>query len=159
MKKILATFAILLIVVAGIYFTRDFSNGRATFSFFKKPTIVTIDNHSFNVVIAKSEKELEIGLSETKSLAQNQGMIFLFNKLDYYSFWMKDMKFPIDIIFINIDHIVTIEDNVPIITGQKNPSIYTPTQTANRVLEIQAGLAKKYNFKIGDNVKYENLGN
>jgi hypothetical protein len=69
------------------------------------------------------------------------------------------MKFPIDIIFINNDQIVTIHDNAQIIKAQENPMLYTPTQSSDKVLEIQAGLSEKYNFKIGDKVKYENLGN
>jgi len=133
--------------------------GGQVLSVFKKPAMVTIDNQSFNVTIARSEKEHEIGLSGTKSLDRNQGMMFLFNNPGYYSFWMKDMKFPIDIIFINNDQIVTIYNDAPIIKGQENLIAYPPTQMADKVLEIQAGLSKKYSFKIGDKVKYENFGN
>jgi uncharacterized membrane protein (UPF0127 family) len=72
---------------------------------------------------------------------------------------MKNMKFPIDIIFINNDQIVTIQNEAQVIKGQENPTIYSSTGPADKVLEIQAGLSKKYNFKAGDRVKYENLGN
>jgi uncharacterized membrane protein (UPF0127 family) len=159
MKKVLLTLFVLLIVAAGVYYTQNYMQGGQVLSVFKKNAIVTIDNQSFNVSIANSEKDREIGLSETKSLDQNQGMLFLFNNPGYYSFWMKNMKFPIDIIFINNDQIVTIHDNAQIIKAQENPMLYTPTQSSDKVLEIQAGLSEKYNFKIGDKVKYENLGN
>jgi uncharacterized protein len=160
MKKILLTLALLLLIVGGIYLTqRDMKEGN-TLSFFKKAPIVTINNHAFEVSVASSQKELEIGLSETKSLSENQGMIFLFEKPDYYSFWMKNMKFPIDIIYINQDKIVTIKDNVaPPKDNNEIPAIYTSDEPSNRVLEIQAGLSKKYNFKKGDKVTYENLSN
>jgi uncharacterized protein len=159
MKKVLLAFFILIIAVSGVYYTQNYMKGGEVLSIFKKPATVTIDSQSFNVTVATSETEREIGLSETKSIAPNQGMIFLFDKAGYYSFWMKNMKFPIDIIFINNDQIVTIHGNAQIIKDQENPIIYSSTGASDKVLEIQAGLSKKYNFKIGDKVKYENLGN
>jgi hypothetical protein len=133
--------------------------GGQVLSVFKKPAMVTVDSQNFNVTVAISETEQEIGLSETKSIAPNQGMIFLFDKAGYYSFWMKNMKFPTDIIYINNDQIVTIYNDAQIITNQANPKIYSSTGPSDKVLEIQAGLSERYNFKIGDKVKYENLGN
>jgi len=159
MKKVLLTFAILLIIVGGIYFTNNYFKAGGTISFFKKPAVAIIDNQNFNINVAVLEKDKEVGLSEMNSISQNQGMIFLFDKPEYYSFWMKNMKFPIDIIFINNDQIVTIRDNAKVIMSEETPMIYSSTQPADKVLEIQAGLSKKYNFKIGDKVKYENLGN
>jgi uncharacterized protein len=160
MKKILLTFILLLLIVGGLYLTQRYMNDGGTISFFKKTPVVTIGKYSFKVSVAASQKELEIGLSETKSLAENRGMIFLFKKPDYYSFWMKNMKFPIDIIYINEDTIVTIENNaVPPKSKDEIPVIYTPSKPSNKVLEIKAGLSKKYNFKNGDKVTYENLSN
>lgn len=158
MKKIIFVFVLLLIVVGGTFLTQRYLNGEQV-SFFKKTPIVKISNHNFNVTVADSQKEREIGLSQTKSLSQNQGMIFLFEKSDYHYFWMKNMKFPIDIIYINKDQIVTIKNNAQPIKDKESPTIYSPTQPADKVLEISAGLAKKYKFKEGDKVKYENLGN
>lgn len=158
MKKILLLSTALLVVVGATAVTQSYLNGEKL-SFFKKTPNVTIGNHNFKVAVADSQEEREIGLSKTKSLSQNQGMIFLFEKPDYYSFWMKNMKFSIDIIYINKDQIITILDNAQIIKDSKNPIIYSPTQPADKVLEISAGLAKKYKFKKGDKVKYENLSN
>ncbi len=160
MKKVLLAFAFLLIVLGVMHLTQNYLNREGTFSFFKKTPIVTINGNNFRVIVATSQQEREIGLSETKQLSQNQGMIFLFDKPDYYPFWMKNMKFPIDIIYINKDIIMTIKSNVQLPKDNKeNPTIYTPTAPSDKVLEIQAGLSEKYNFKNGDKVKYENLGN
>src|SRR4051812_34888171 len=60
-----------------------------------------INETKFNLLVAKSETERQKGLSGRKSLSQNQGMIFIFDHPDKYGFWMKDMLFPIDIIYIN----------------------------------------------------------
>ncbi|MBF8249714.1 MAG: hypothetical protein HW400_315 [Candidatus Levybacteria bacterium] len=160
MKKVLLAFALLLIIVGAMFLTQNYLNKGGTLSFLKKAPSVTIADQSFKVTLAASEKEREIGLSETKELQQNQGMLFLFDKPDYYSFWMKNMQFPIDIIYIKTDTIVDIKNNAqPPKDNQENPTIYTPLEPSDKVLEIQAGLAEKYKFKNGDKVTYENLSN
>jgi len=160
MKKILFLFALLLIVVAGLYFLKDYIITGETLPFSTKNSIVTIRNHSFNVFMATSQKEQEIGLSETKTLSSDQGMIFIFEKPDYYAFWMKNMKFAIDIIYINEDKITTIKSNVqPSKNDTANLTIYIPEKPSDKVLEIQAGLSEEYGFQSGDKVTYENLGN
>src|SRR3989344_1994672 len=160
MKKVLLVFALLLIVAGAMYFTQNYLTGGGSLSLFKKTPTVTIAGHSFRVIAAASQQEREIGLSETKELQQDQGMIFLFDKPDYYSFWMKNMKFPIDIIYIKTDTIVEIKNNAqPPKDNKERPIIYTPVGPSDKVLEIQAGLSEKYKFKNGDKVKYENLGN
>ncbi len=160
MKKVLLVFALLLIVVGAMFFTQNYLIKGEKLSFFKKNPTVTIDGRNFKVAVAASQQEREVGLSETKSLSQNQGMIFLFEKPGYYSFWMKNMKFPIDIVYINNNTIVTIKNNAaPPKNNNESLTIYTPTTPSDKVLEIQAGLSEKYNFKNGDKVKYENLGN
>jgi len=159
MKRVLLLFALLLIIVGAIVLVQNYQKG-GTISFFKKKPIVIIAGQSFKVAVAASEKEREIGLSETKQLSQNQGMLFLFGKPDYYSFWMKNMEFPIDIIYISNNVIVTIKSNAQPIKDTKESSIiYTSTEPADKVLEISAGLSEKYKFKNGDKVKYENLSN
>ncbi len=160
MKKVLLAFALLLIAAGALFFTQKYLKEGGKLSFIKSASTVTIGDHNFKVTVAASREEREIGLSKTKSLSQDQGMIFLFEKPDYHSFWMKNMKFPIDIIYINKDTIVTIKNNVkPPKDNKESPIIHTPTALADKVLEIQAGLSEKYNFKNGDRVKYENLSN
>ena len=80
-------------------------------------------------------------------------MVFPFNKADYYSFWMKDMKFPIDIIYLKDKKIVTIFENVLPQSSDQNPEILNPEEPSDTVLEINAGLARKYNLKKGDIIR------
>ena len=117
-----------------------------------KTSVAEINGHTFSLYLAKTASEQEVGLAKYKSLAQNQGMLFLFGKSDYYSFWMKDMRFPIDIIFISNDKIVDIFPNVPIATSEALPT-YATSEKADKVLEINAGLSAKYNIKVGTLVK------
>ncbi|MDD3506785.1 MAG: DUF192 domain-containing protein [Sulfurimonas sp.] len=151
MKKILLVY-LLLIVSVGVLALM-----RGNFSFpnnpFKKSEVI-INNKTFTVGLAKSEKEKMTGLSGRNSLDENSGMLFIFSKKDTYSFWMKEMKFPIDIIFIDTDKVVDVIQNASI-PSTKNVAllpIYKGAQPANYVLEIKAGAAQKNKIKIGDKV-------
>lgn len=157
MKIIIGLFILLLLVVGVIVFSQNYlKNGGSLF--FGKTTTAIINDKKINLIVAKSAKEKEIGLSEKTSLPQDQGMIFPFDKpsLDY-SFWMKNMKFPIDIIFINKNKVVTLYPNAKTPESAQSPIVYKPTEPADKVLEINAGLSKKYNIKVGSEVKIENL--
>jgi len=123
----------------------------------KTPT-ATINNHTFKLEIAKTPKEKEIGLSAKKTLEKDFGLLFPFEKPGYYSFWMKSMQFPIDIIFIKNNRIVTIHKDVKPPKGlNENLSIYNSSEPADTVLEINAGLSEKYNFKENDLVEIKNV--
>jgi len=141
MKKILALLVLLIILtIIGVISL-------------KTPT-ATISNHTFKLEIAKTQQQKEIGLSKKKALEKNAGMLFRFEKTDYYPFWMKNMQFPIDIIFIKNSRIVTIHKDVKPPKGlNENLSIYNSSEPADTVLEINAGLSEKYNFKEGNEVK------
>lgn len=151
MKKILLVYLLLIISVGVLALMRG------NFSFpnnpFKKSEVI-INNKTFTVDLAKSEKEKMTGLSGRNSIDENSGMLFIFSKKDTYSFWMKDMKFPIDIIFIDSDKVVDVIQNATIPTT-KNVAllpIYKGTSPSNYILEIKAGAAQKYKIKIGDKV-------
>lgn len=123
----------------------------------KTPT-ATINNHSFRLYLAKTPQEKEVGLSKYDTIPQDSGMLFLFERPSFYAFWMKDMKFPIDIIFISKNRIVTIYSSVkPPKTSNQILSAFYPLESANMVLEINANLSNKYGFKNGDIVKINNL--
>jgi uncharacterized membrane protein (UPF0127 family) len=111
-----------------------------------------INGQVFNLYLAETSKDQEIGLAKYNHLEQDQGMLFLFNKSDFYSFWMKDMKFPIDIIFIQDEKIVDVFNKVPVAPNENLP-VYKTVTKANKVLEINAGLANKYGIKIGSEIK------
>jgi len=111
-----------------------------------------INSHVFSLYLAKNSQEQEVGLAKYNKINKNQGMLFIFQKTDYYSFWMKNMKFPIDIIFINKNTIVDIFQNVPSQKDNNNLPTYTTGEKADEVLEINAGLSKEYKIKIGDKV-------
>ena len=160
MKKTFFIVAIIFVITMVAFIAIALSQNKAmiySIPLIKKPLAV-INNHAFNLYVAKTSKDQQIGLSKYDSLPQDFGMIFIFEKPDYYRFWMKNMKFPIDILFIKDNRIVTIYQNVPSPRSQnENLLIYQPKSKADMVLEIQAGLSQKYNLKEGDDVKLKNL--
>ncbi|MBI2466143.1 MAG: DUF192 domain-containing protein [Candidatus Sungbacteria bacterium] len=113
---------------------------------------VQINNVKILVEVAKTEAEVQKGLSGRKSLDANRGMLFIFPQPDYYRFWMPNMHFPIDIIWINENRVVGISQNVPNEFDPKNPKFYTPPRPADQVLEVNVGFAQKKNIKVGDDV-------
>lgn len=147
--KIIIGLVILVVIVGVILF---FFGNIHTIPFLHTSQTVTIDNHTFLVTTATTDQQKEIGLSGRASLPQNEGMYFTFTTPDYYTFWMKGMRFPLDIIFIDSNTIVTIFKNVPVGKGNFLPT-YKPQQVANAVLEINAGLSDKYGFKVGDMIQ------
>lgn len=124
-----------------------------------KTSTVTIKDQTFSVTVAETEEEKQKGLSGLDNLPLDEGKLFVFEKPDTYSFWMKDMKFPIDIIYINGDKIVSITENAkPPAENVENPTCetigcYQSSGPADKALEINAGLSKKYNFQPGDTVQ------
>lgn len=146
LNKIIIGFIVILLLFSGyVLYQMNINSG--------PKSKVTIDKQTFSVEVATSSAQLQLGLSGKKSLPQNQGMLFIFKTPDRYPFWMKNMQFPLDMLFMNNNKIVTIFQNVPIPQkGKTNLPVYVPTEPADKVLEINAGLVKKYGFKKGDSV-------
>ena len=164
MKQIFLGFFLLLVSIGVLYIIKfkpeamhgDFSHILPEKISFKKQTTpaITIKEHTFQLLLAKTEAERNKGLSGKDSLPENTGMLFVFDTPYIEEFWMKEMRFPLDIIYIKNKHIITIFNRVPNPTTQ-NPLIHTvePSQPADKVLEINAGLSEKYHFTVGDSVQ------
>ncbi len=153
-RLILGIIVVILVVVAGVIFVNAASNNfHFPFTTSQPKSTITIDGYTFHVTVANTEQEKETGLSNTPSLPQDQGMLFPFSKPDYYGFWMRNMNYPLDIIYIAHNKIVSIASDVTKPTSPSAPlPVYKPSQPADIVLEINGGLAKKYHFNIGDSV-------
>ena len=148
MKKIFIVYALLIIAVIILAVLR-FGN----FDLFASKKDLTLANQTFKVQIADSEDKRIKGLSGKRNLPEDEGMLFIFDKKERYAFWMKDMNFPIDIIYIEDDKVVDIKKNAqPLKDEESNPQTFKSSTPANYVLEINAGLADKYGIKNGDTI-------
>lgn len=92
------------------------------------------------------------GLSGREGLGENQGMLFIFPKSGIYPFWMKDMKFAIDIIWVSeFGRVVYIKKNA---TPESYPDLFTSEDLAKYVLEVPTGFAQKHNLMPGDTIEF-----
>lgn len=115
----------------------------------KNYKIIQINKQIFFVELAKTPEKQRQGLGGRVKIKEKEGMLFDFGKYSEYSFWMKDMKFDLDIFWINEGKIVYIAKNV----SHESLETINPQIMADKVLEINSGLTDKYNLKIGDSVK------
>ncbi len=113
------------------------------------PAIIN-NNTKLKVEIVRTDHDKTIGLSDREKIENNQGMLFVYDRPAYYSFWMKGMKFDIDFIWINNKRIVDVTENVSHLDQQ---NIYLPRMPADQVLEVKAGLTRKNGIKIGDKIE------
>ena len=122
-----------------------------------EPTILNpyliINNTKISLIVADTPAERTQGLSYQKKLDKNAGMLFIFPKKQILSFWMKDMNFPLDVIWIDDDKIIKIDKNLPP-EGEKPEKNYSSGALTNYVLEVNAGFCDENNIKVGDKVKY-----
>jgi hypothetical protein len=120
----------------------------------KIKTVCIEDKKCFNIEVAKTPTEMILGLSNRSSLNSDGGMLFVFDAENIPYFWMKDMQFPLDIIWINQKmKIVGIEKNLQ----PCNPSycsLFKPDEKIKYVMEINGNQSEKYNFKAGDFVNF-----
>lgn len=166
MKKDLATiFGLFLLIVVLVVFFKPFTSGvffiptQATPSAsLRGTTRVVAGDLIIDAKIASKPSDRKKGLSGLDSLPLSSGMLFVFDKSGPYVFWMKDVKFSIDIIWIDENmRIITI---APYAAPEKGKSddeltLYKPTAPAKYVLEINAGLSNLHGLKVGDLVDFD----
>ena len=138
---------LILISIVLIFATNLFLNKKDASSHKK----IIIGNRVMRAENAESVMEKQKGLSGRNFMRKNNGMLFTFSQSDYYSFWMKDMKFPIDIIWIDENlRIINIEKNI---TPDTFPKKFIPQLPAKYVLEVNGGWSDKNEIKEGINIK------
>lgn len=115
---------------------------------------VEIRGHRVAVEIAEERAEQAKGLGDRDSLPWGHGMYFVYDQPGFYSFWMKGMRFPIDIVWLRDGRIVDLHTNVPFEPGGNGPTI-RPSSLANAVLEVPAGYAVARGWRVGDRVVFE----
>ena len=115
---------------------------------------VTIGIHRVQVEVADTPERRSRGLSGRASLAEGRGMIFPYARADRHGFWMYDMHFDIDIVWIRDDRIVDVTPRARHDPPGELP-VYRPREPADLVLEVPAGTAERLGWKIGDEVSVD----
>lgn len=125
-----------------------FAGSSSQLEYDDKKEWVLFGNSLFRVEVVGDKNKQQTGLGKRESMCEDCGMLFVFDDRRQRSFWMKDMKFPLDIVWIDGDKIVAMEKNIPYDFSETiNPSVM-----ADKVLELNAGMASKLDVKIGDKV-------
>lgn len=104
----------------------------------------TLGRAALHVLIADNEERRSKGLSYRESLGKDQAMLFVFGEPGKHGMWMKSMKFPIDIIWLdnNLRVIHVVKDASP----QSFPEVFEPKDDASFVLEVNAGFIDKHDI-------------
>jgi len=109
---------------------------------------------AFDVEVADTAFLQTKGLSGRPGLPKNYGMLFVFDDLGMRKFWMKDVQFPLDFVWIRENKVVGIVYGAEPETGD-NLTIYESPEPVDRVLEVNAGEIMNYGIKAGDAVIIE----
>ncbi len=145
-QYVYAGLAALLLLIGGItYLTLGLKEPAP-----ELPTL-RINGENIHVIVADTAQERGQGLSGREGLADGEGMLFVFAEDGLHGFWMKDMRFSIDIIWIAADG--TVVDMLENVSPDTYPQTFHPKTPARFVLELPAGEAAQLGLDIGDAVE------
>lgn len=114
-------------------------------------SMVFLGGRELSVLVADNATLREKGLSGQENLDGNEGMLFIFEEPGFHGFWMKDMHFPIDIIWFDENYQVV--DVWQSATPDSYPKVFIPRLKAKFVLEVPAGFFADNNLNIGSTIK------
>jgi len=109
---------------------------------------IKIGDKNISVDFSDTDCKRTLGLSGRESLIKDEGMLFAFEKQGNYGFWMKDMKFPIDIIWIKEDF--SVSGIVGNFSPEDYPKVLGNNYLAKYVLEVPTGFSAENNIKVGN---------
>ena len=139
---------IIFVIFAGFYFAiSSLRPGEV-----KEFGILYIGGVGIKAEVVRTEEDHARGLSGRKSLGEREGMFFIYDRENFYGIWMKEMQFPIDIIWINRNwEVVGLEQKVSPLTY---PNIFNSAKPAQYIVEVNSGFAKSYDIKVGTRAEF-----
>jgi len=136
-KKLGIWLVVAAIIIFGILFIASHRN----------IAVIKIGTGIVEAEIAQTDEARKLGLGIYKKLEANQGMLFVFEQSDTHSIWMKDVEFPIDVIWLDKNKKVVYVE--PDMQPNSYPSLFRPDEPALYVIEVPAGFAGRYNISDG----------
>ena len=107
------------------------------------------------VEVMVSDEDRAIGLMFRLSLPKDRGMLFVFETSDFHGIWMKNCKFPIDILWLDEERrVVHVAEAVPPCKAEPCP-VYQPMRRSSYVVELNAGQARREKAVLGETVSFE----
>jgi len=120
---------------------------------FQPSSELRVGSGVFSVQLATTDADRLRGLSGVDHLDANKGLLMIFDTEEQWGIWMKDMKIPLDIIWMNNDKkvIYIVTDASPDLGTSKT---FKPNDSARYVLEVPAGTVKTAGIKIGNDATF-----
>jgi uncharacterized membrane protein (UPF0127 family) len=118
---------------------------------------IKVGEKEYILEVVTTSEDLKKGLSKFKNIEDNQGMLFVFDTPGRWSIWMKDMKFNIDIIFLNEKkEVVTLFKNIQFENHENvfEYRKYIPDYDSKYVIELKEGEIQKNKIKVGDIISF-----
>ncbi len=115
---------------------------------------IRIKDQEYRVLVADTPKHWFKGLSDRKDLTGYDGMIFIFPALEQHAMVMRDMHFPLDILWIQGDTIVDMAPNLEPDLSQTEAElrVYQGRLPSDKVLELPAGFIQEHDLRVGDEI-------
>lgn len=152
---IVALVLALTFVIAAISHRNANGQKKSACGIYRNDKTVRVGSTEIKAEIANNPAQLQQGLSGRPCIEQGQGMLFVFAKPGQYAFWMKDMKFPIDIVWISMEKkAVAIERNVQPNTYPDSKFINDNHHLAQYVIELKANRSNELHMTLGTPVNF-----
>ena len=143
------TVIILLVIICWSWFSVYVYS--TYFSYEKTP--VVIKDTVIAGYVADTDASRVQGLSGKYFLPSNTSMLFVFDKPDIYGIWMKDMNFPLDIVWLDKNKVVV--HSLSRVDPSTYPHVFYPSKPASYVLELRAGFLEEKGVKTGDLIYFD----
>ncbi len=138
---------ILLVLFGGVYIVSLFATKPDT----HKRVSADIRGQEVTLMVSDTELLREQGLGGYTGLGSREGMLFIFEKMDRQGFWMKDMLFPMDIMWLDGEfRVISLEKNI---APETYPKIFFPKVPSLYAIEFSAGTLTQLGVEIGDLVR------
>ena len=108
---------------------------------------LSVNGHQFRAEVADSADERQLGLSGRSGLGDDEVLLFVFGEAGRHGIWMKDMRFAIDIFWLDAEgQVIHAEHDV---SPDTFPTTFSPSSDAWYVVEANAGFAKRHDITVG----------
>lgn len=154
MKKYISIFIAIFFIATCVFLIANNKNNQETKEEIKVKnyTFLKLKNGFLKMEIVNDIESRNLGLSGRKGMREDEGMLFVFDKVGNYPFWMKDMNFSIDIIWLDENKkIVFIKENA---TPESFPTSFGGEEESLYVIEALSGFVKEHNLEIGDTLEF-----
>jgi len=152
MKRFFSIVALVVVVIAFGAFVSTKTSQQLDFAANYSHGTIFVGTTTLSALVSDTEDLRAKGLSGFSRLGRDQAMLFIFPSLGNWGFWMKDMNFSIDILWLDEDfRIITIEKSV---APSTYPKIFFPKSLARYVIELNAGTTDLFGVTIGDELRF-----